>query len=1609
MASALLDALLRSCRDPAAALDALCWGSDCFPDKDTVDALTCLITRLGDVSDRQPGAAPGPELLRRAEAIVWDRCFPLLCATGRDSGPCEPDGPGRRRALVAALCRLLGACAGLCGGAVPERLVETALPVLLAVGEEDVVEPGGDTCLDPSVAVEVIAAALPHLCPRSQLTHRLLDAVLACARAARDALVSKVVSRVLFSLLNNNQLKPSELLRRLWEGLKLWDQEDSSPAATARLLLCLTALSDQLLRASAAPSVPPVPQHPDPHVPQHPDPRLCPRFWALVQRGLTHRDNVSRKRALFLLKRCVSLSEETGAALHSGPAAADGVSLFWWEPHRLQLLLGFWVDYMLIMETLDENQIHVVRPVLNRFSKLMEATVADGPDRPLFHPSWLVCVYRRMFDSENKTVMEEGVRHLLELPPSPCLSLGFAEFVVGPFLDVLADSRLFHRAAGQSAGECPELAVKLQGFLVTFIGSLPEDSRGAVVLQMVQGLACRHWCAVPLLFLSQALAQLPPCPALGLPGLHALREVLRSTMVTHQVLLRGAAQCFLLETALHLTDVSAVTLEDVFSFLQHFRADESLCRGTGLWTRLCDWLHTSEGLFRSAGPRRGAEDGSGPLSSYVQNLLDSFLRVPASAEPAGPVPGWAEAELVGRAVLLAADLEQRRAQSGEVGVPESPGLPQLLRPLLDTLHRVGTSVYLPVCKTDRSLQLLLSLLRLCRHQGPQDAVRGALEQCVFSVAEPVQEYVVRRLGGELCTLQDVERCRLYLSVLRALVQLGDAVGRHRVSLLQRLVPALSRSCLRTLEPHEEQSGQPCRTLPLQPPQLAAQVQRAVGQSAAAWLCEVALEQPGQLHPDSCPALAALTAHLSRAPMNQMLAKPLANTEQQGCVEEGPCLQGWGRLAAQFVQDQWSCLRLVVSRSAPPPGVLQGAMEALSILPSDQVLPVLSCLRTLLPQLLVSEASLCVEAVTLAWTVVRGLSSSPHDFWPVLRGFIQLVFQQAVLELPPPEHCQLSAAVARIAVELIEMSQTKAGVFNQLIQQCCDTWMPLDAGSDSAFASALTHLDIFTEACLHGPVLRRDQRLLQDVQAYIEQLGEECAANSAVSSDCRDDHFPRVHAMAFLSRLDASNELHKTFMEQLVLRLLNKDEEAARARVRYYGNSLQHRVKNRAWQSLLLLLPRLEEASAARVLGRLYEAGFCGNQASVKYLIEWQIILTLERHPALLPTLWPCFLLGQENNKTSICTFLSVLVHLGTVLQRVDDKAAQWRRALDVILQWCFSHNFSVRLYALLALKRVWALRGDAGVGPGLDGLGGLAALVESSLEQAEAMQGSGNAMKNWQRIQEHFFFGTFHPLQDYSVETIFHTLPSLSDLADDEWIPVWKFQRLAAFPSNPSLPLHNPRRELREAGAGDWVQQDKGDGERAAEWAEVQKKMTAWWLSEPDPDLELQQHRAARLGKSSSALVVVASLIDKPTNLGGLCRTCEIFGASALVLDSLHHLSDKHFQALSVSAELWLPLLEVKPPQLAVYLEEKRSEGYCIVGVEQTANSCSLADYRFPEKTLLLLGNEREGIPADLLQQLEVCVEIPQRGVTRSLNVHVSAALLVWEYTRQQLTAPPQP
>ncbi|XP_033957335.1 probable methyltransferase TARBP1 isoform X1 [Pseudochaenichthys georgianus] len=1610
MNSVLINAVLSSSPDYDILFESLSWQSDSWPGTERVEALTAFIEGLGplliETDNTHFSAAKVTSIKDKIDSLVLTRCLPLLCKISAEAG----EGT-RCRESTAAACRLLSVCFPLCDRAVPGQVALSVLQSLQPSEEED---PGR---LNVEVASEVMAALIPSLSADEKLTLTILSSALSCIKTLPDALVSKITVRLLLTVLKCcSGERLSSILKVIVDDLSSWHSSDRTPVVTERALLCFTALSDHLLKPHSLPA----------SCSCDPDPRLSFQFWRMVQDGLTHRDSVSRKRALYLLKMCVALSEEKREDCPLYPPEEEDI-LFKWASNRSKLLREFWEDYALVMETLEENQIHVVRPVLNRIDTLIQTTVNNNQvsDQGFFHPSWLLCVYQRMFHSENKSLMREGVFHLLELQvlQQPAFALAFSQFIVGPFMNVLSETSLFQRSLGQGVGDCPEIGAKLQIFMVTFFSSLPSEHRGRIFLQMIQQLCTKHWCAAPLLFLSQAISKLPPSPMLGVDGLTALREVLHSTMITHQVLLRGAAQCFLLNSALCLTEVSAVTLDDVFSFLTHFRADESLCRGTQMWNQTCTWLLDNECSFKPrlmGGDCTGAATKKETVRDYVQSEMHTYLRVPASTGHTERLPDFREADKLARAILLCVDLERN-----QLGAEFGNTLESLLSPLLDTLSRVSTNMYLPLRKSDKSLQLLLRLFQLggtpsCQEAGEEqvDNVMLAMERLIFKLVDPIQEFILRRLLGELQELVDVERAELYLCVLRQLVVMYKSTPQHHSNIQQNYFPKLIKNCLKVLqEPHQQINS------------VANQVGRAVAMASLATVCGLGEQEVIDMQSETISALKSLNDYFyspvstscqrqsSLGNFNQWLQKPQTGDCSSDGALQGHLLQDWGRIAASFLRDQWICLSFLIKAVVITDSIevsrasetLQAALgcsvEALALLPSDLVLPALTFMETVLPQLLLDEEAQCVEAVNLSWDLVQGLSTNAHDFWPALKGFISMAFHHKLLELTHTSAPTLLCTLKQIASELMELSQSKSGVFGVLIQHCCHTWLPTGGGSShTGFSSVFSHINIISEACVYGPVFRRDQRLIQDVQTYVEQLGEECSANVAVTSDNRDDQLPRTCVLAFLSRLDSSNQQHERLMEELVMDLLKKDNDISKSKVRYYSNSLQHRVKNRAWQTMLLLLPKLREEFVATLLHHVFEAGFCSNHASVKYLIEWMMILILVRYPQHMDSFWVCFNRDHEKTKTSICTFLSVLVHLNVIIPTLEDEDTHLRKALDIILQWCFNHNFSVRLYALLALKRVWSL-----VGVRAEAVwGGLSTVIKACLNQAEAMQSTGNANKNWTRIQEHFFFGAFHPIRDYSVETIFLTFPSLSELADDEWIPLWKFEKLSCFNESTSSLLRNPAPDLSQLQPGDWIQQDKGEENKEERWAEVQKKITPWRLGiqEQEPELQLvPQQRAARVGKQHGALLVVASLIDKPTNLGGLCRTCEIFGASTLVLDNLRHVSDKNFQALSVSSELWLPLLEVKPLELTDFLQVKKSEGYCIVGVEQTANSQSLQDYQFPEKTLLLLGNEREGIPANLLQMFDVCVEIPQQGVTRSLNVHVSAALLIWEYTRQHLTS----
>ncbi|MEL6230029.1 MAG: RNA methyltransferase [Cyanobacteria bacterium J06627_3] len=147
----------------------------------------------------------------------------------------------------------------------------------------------------------------------------------------------------------------------------------------------------------------------------------------------------------------------------------------------------------------------------------------------------------------------------------------------------------------------------------------------------------------------------------------------------------------------------------------------------------------------------------------------------------------------------------------------------------------------------------------------------------------------------------------------------------------------------------------------------------------------------------------------------------------------------------------------------------------------------------------------------------------------------------------------------------------------------------------------------------------------------------------------------------------------------------------------------------------------------------------------------------------------------------------------------------------------------------------------------------------------------------------------------------------------------------------------------------------------------------------------------------SAHLTVCASLLEKTTNQAALCRSCEVLGVEQLVLPRSE--DSWEFRKIAASAHRWQPLDYCPPDQLKAWLGQQT--GFQIVALTVHKSAQPLMGYAFAPKTLLLLGRELTGIPADILALCDVALRIPQYGRVESLNVQTAGAIAIYEYNRQ--------
>lgn len=84
-------------------------------------------------------------------------------------------------------------------------------------------------------------------------------------------------------------------------------------------------------------------------------------------------------------------------------------------------------------------------------------------------------------------------------------------------------------------------------------------------------------------------------------------------------------------------------------------------------------------------------------------------------------------------------------------------------------------------------------------------------------------------------------------------------------------------------------------------------------------------------------------------------------------------------------------------------------------------------------------------------------------------------------------------------------------------------------------------------------------------------------------------------------------------------------------------------------------------------------------------------------------------------------------------------------------------------------------------------------------------------------------------------------------------------------------------------------------------------------------------------------------------------------------------------------------------------VDKLRQEGYTVCAVEQAEGSVMLDNLQLDKtkKYAIVMGNEVKGVQQNVVDNCDICIEIPQYGTKHSLNVSVTTGIVIWDFFKQ--------
>jgi len=164
-------------------------------------------------------------------------------------------------------------------------------------------------------------------------------------------------------------------------------------------------------------------------------------------------------------------------------------------------------------------------------------------------------------------------------------------------------------------------------------------------------------------------------------------------------------------------------------------------------------------------------------------------------------------------------------------------------------------------------------------------------------------------------------------------------------------------------------------------------------------------------------------------------------------------------------------------------------------------------------------------------------------------------------------------------------------------------------------------------------------------------------------------------------------------------------------------------------------------------------------------------------------------------------------------------------------------------------------------------------------------------------------------------------------------------------------------------------------------------------------EVKVRERSLSDLSLSDSPLVVVMERVEKPGNLGAVLRTADATRADAVIVcDPLTDLYNPNLIRSSTGAFFSVPCVACSSEECIAWLKAHHIQ----ILTAQLQDSHLYYDMDMTRPTAIIMGTEATGLTDQWRQVADAHIRIPMLGITDSLNVSVSAAVLLYEAVRQR-------